>query len=414
MFDEYKKRLLLYGRNAHEALMTSNEEIMEYAFADMTTYKRVKVDGTYYDARFLEDRKDTVESAAGNHRIQFRKGVHFPVGTYIEIPNEEEVYEKWLLVSDVDAVQFPKNCILKCNYNLKWIYNNRLIEYPVALRTKNSYTDGVKQAEEFNTLDNQAAFWIPFNEDTQEITYDMRFLISNNPKHPKAFKVTKVDDVLRPGLVMVFLLQDQLQDGDDGNVMCANYDRLNGETYINILNIGDSLSIRPQDEVQLEVEAVINGRKVQPDEIVYASEHPDIVTVSNTGNIKGIVPGASIIKVSCGDKSDFITVEVADTTSVQNNISVIDTDGDYVIRLYFDKQLEVVTYIEGIKTEGVDYQYEVTIGSELIEDIRFEDEILTIVPVNSISNIGKPVQVTLINEQYGLQATVDLKIGGLM
>lgn len=414
MFDEYKKRLLLYGRNAHEALMTSNEEIMEYAFADMTTYKRVKVNGTYYDARFLEDRKDTVESAAGNHRIQFRKGVHFPVGTYIEIPNEEEVYEKWLLVSDVDAVQFPKNCILKCNYNLKWIYNNRLIEYPVALRTKNSYTDGVKQAEEFNTLDNQSAFWIPFNEDTQEITYDMRFLISNNPKHPKAFKVTKVDDVLRPGLVMVFLLQDQLQDGDDGNVMCANYDRLNGETYINILNIGDSLSIRPQDEIQLEVEAVINGRKVQPDEIVYASEHPDIVTVSNTGNIKGIAPGASIIKVSCGDKSDFITVEVADTTSVQNNISVIDTDGDYVIRLYFDKQLEVVTYIEGIKTEGVDYQYEVTIGSELIEDIRFEDEILTIVPVNSISNIGKPVQVTLINEQYGLQTTVDLKIGGLM
>lgn len=414
MFDEYKKRLLLYGRNAHEALMTSNEEIMEYAFADMTTYKRVKVNGTYYDARFLEDRKDTVESAAGNHRIQFRKGVHFPVGTYIEIPNEEEVYEKWLLVSDVDAVQFPKNCILKCNYNLKWIYNNRLIEYPVALRTKNSYTDGVKQAEEFNTLDNQAAFWIPFNEDTQEITYDMRFLISNNPKHPKAFKVTKVDDVLRPGLVMVFLLQDQLQDGDDGNVMCANYDRLNGETYINILNIGDSLSIRPQDEVQLEVEAVINGRKVQPDEIVYNSEQPDIATVSKTGNIKGIAPGKSIIKAICGDKSDSIAVEVADTTSVQNNISVIDPDGDYVIRLYFDKQLEVVTYIEGIKTEGVDYQYEVTIGSELIEDIRFEDEILTIVPVNSISNIGKPVQVALVNEQYGLQTTVDLKIGGLM
>lgn len=414
MFDEYKKRLLLYGRNAHEALMTSNEEIMEYAFADMTTYKRVKVDGTYYDARFLEDRKDTVESAAGNHRIQFRKGVHFPVGTYIEIPNEEEVYEKWLLVSDVDAVQFPKNCILKCNYNLKWIYNNRLIEYPVALRTKNSYTDGVKQAEEFNTLDNQAAFWIPFNEDTQEITYDMRFLISNNPKHPKAFKVTKVDDVLRPGLVMVFLLQDQLQDGDDGNVMCANYDRLNGETYINILNIGDSLSIRPQDEVQLEVEAVINGRKVQPDEIVYASEHPDIVMVSKTGNIKGIAPGKSVVKASCGDKSDSIAVEVAETTSVQNNISVIDPDGDYVIRLYFDKQLKVVTYIEGIKTEGVDYQYEVTTGSELIEDIRFEDEILTIVPVNSISNIGKSVQVTLINEQYGLKTTVDLKIGGLM
>lgn len=414
MFDEYKKRLLLYGRNAHEALMTSNEEIMEYAFADMTTYKRVKVNGTYYDARFLEDRKDTVESAAGNHRIQFRKGVHFPVGTYIEIPNEEEVYEKWLLVSDVDAVQFPKNCILKCNYNLKWIYNNRLIEYPVVLRTKNSYTDGVKQAEEFNTLDNQAAFWIPFNEDTQEITYDMRFLISNNPKHPKAFKVTKVDDVLRPGLVMVFLLQDQLQDGDDGNVMCANYDRLNGETYINILNIGDSLSIRPLDELQLEVEAVINGRKVQPDEIVYNSEHPDVATVSKTGNIKGITPGKSIIKASCGDKSDSITVEVTDTTSVQNNISVIDPDGDYVIRLYFDKQLEVVTYIEGIKTEGVDYQYEVTIGSELIEDIRFEDEILTIVPVNSISNIGKPVQVALANEQYGLQATVDLKIGGLM
>lgn len=46
------------------------------------------------------------------------------IGLFIDIPNDENIYEKWMILRTEPANQFPKYLILKCNYELMWIENN--------------------------------------------------------------------------------------------------------------------------------------------------------------------------------------------------------------------------------------------------------------------------------------------------
>lgn len=50
-----------------------------------------------------------------------RYGAEFPIGMYIDIPNERGIYEKWLICGKESQNQFPKYSILKCNYYYHWI-----------------------------------------------------------------------------------------------------------------------------------------------------------------------------------------------------------------------------------------------------------------------------------------------------
>lgn len=45
---------------------------------------------------------------------------------------------------------------------------------------------------EFTTPENQTMVWLPTNEDTKTITYNIRTLISNNDIHPIAWTVSKI------------------------------------------------------------------------------------------------------------------------------------------------------------------------------------------------------------------------------
>ena len=52
-----------------------------------------------------------------------RFGVHFPVGLYVDIPDDRGVYWRWLIVYEDVANQFPKFGIVRCNYQLDWVIN---------------------------------------------------------------------------------------------------------------------------------------------------------------------------------------------------------------------------------------------------------------------------------------------------
>ena len=45
---------------------------------------------------------------------------------------------------------------------------------------------------EFTQPENQTMVWLPTNEVTKTITYDIRTLISNNDIHPIAWSVSKI------------------------------------------------------------------------------------------------------------------------------------------------------------------------------------------------------------------------------
>lgn len=51
-------------------------------------------------------------------------GNTFPVGEYIDIPDDRGVYHKWLICRVERANQFPKYLVLPCDYELCWIEIN--------------------------------------------------------------------------------------------------------------------------------------------------------------------------------------------------------------------------------------------------------------------------------------------------
>lgn len=51
-------------------------------------------------------------------------GNTFPVGEYIDIPDDRGVYHKWLICREERANQFPKYLVLPCDYELCWIETN--------------------------------------------------------------------------------------------------------------------------------------------------------------------------------------------------------------------------------------------------------------------------------------------------
>ena len=77
---------------------------------------------------------------------------------------------------------------------------------------------------EFTQPENQTMVWLPTNEDTKTITYDIRTLISNNDIHPIAWSVSKVEDTLPIGITKVTLAQtlfDPVRDNKE--LMIADY-----------------------------------------------------------------------------------------------------------------------------------------------------------------------------------------------
>lgn len=68
-------------------------------------------------------------------------GAIFPIGLYIDIPNEKGIYQRWLVVGEYREYsnQFPSYLVLPCDHKLQWIYKGHKYESWVVLRAQNSY-----------------------------------------------------------------------------------------------------------------------------------------------------------------------------------------------------------------------------------------------------------------------------------
>lgn len=75
-----------------------------------------------------------------------RYGATFPIGLYIDIPDENAVYHKWLICMNELGNQFPKYSVLPCNYYYHWIEFNggERIKRKMwgVSRSQNSYNSG--------------------------------------------------------------------------------------------------------------------------------------------------------------------------------------------------------------------------------------------------------------------------------
>lgn len=162
----YLSHLTKKGRNLSEVRKNYSDDIMNKTFTGDVGYKRVYIldpnEGwKYTEAHYSKHAAASIIKDEVDSYLQFRPKEHYPVGTYVFIPDdtsfdldidEEHPFKGdtknlWLIVGRNDAKQFVRYLVLRCNWNLKWTvgYGDKKKVYSCwcIARNANSYTSGV-------------------------------------------------------------------------------------------------------------------------------------------------------------------------------------------------------------------------------------------------------------------------------
>lgn len=303
----YKTMLNNKGNTLHKARRNHSDMIMNVTFTGDIGYKKVyildKDNGWHYeDAKYSKHATPSILKDAVDNYLQFRPKVHYPVGTYVFIPDDtsfdigfEEtepsnpfkdlnfnMNKLWLIVGRDDANDFVRYNILKCNWEFKWVVNyngeNRIMNIIGCVRNANSYTSGVWTADYSVSLDNITNAWVPDTYliydnkildfelcDTRYLRYEQRFMLTHNRLDPKVYTVTKVQDLVPQGIIKLTLKQDELNDVRDNlDLMICDY-------------YSDSGEILPRRENELDkpVITLLWGAVISEDGILMKNRQPE-------------------------------------------------------------------------------------------------------------------------------------------
>lgn len=246
MLDVYKSRIAALGGYEGEARRRSSQKIMDASWMRDAATKPVYVKWVDSGLPVLDDydvpvyAKYNVKSyhnITGDeiaYLLQFRledikNRPDIKVGSYVQIQNEMEEPEWWLIVHEDDRTQFHQFSILKCTWTYRWVSKiggkRRIFECLGAPRKQNSYNSGVWLDYTTQTVENQEVMWLPTNEDTKTILYDTKFLKSSPGRYPPlAWKVSKIEDTATEGISKFTMTQEQFDPAqDNADLMIADY-----------------------------------------------------------------------------------------------------------------------------------------------------------------------------------------------
>lgn len=267
---DYKTHLQSKGDHLGEIRKNRADMIMNATFKGDIGYRKVyildKDDGwKFVDAKFSRHAVSSISKDAVDSYLQFRPKEHYPIGTYVFIPDdtkydltvsplpepvdpksgdpvcdpyaEPEAFEYdingedplwdyahhlWIIVNRTEDRQFVQYLVLKCNWKFKWLVGHgdtkQIYSCWGCVRDSASYTSGVWLDYYVTGLDNITKAWIPdtYNVydlkyglfDTRTIHHQIRMMITHNAINPKCYMVSKVDDTTPPGIIKVTYKQD--------------------------------------------------------------------------------------------------------------------------------------------------------------------------------------------------------------
>ena len=134
---------------------------------------------------------------------------------YIDVPNVDSNWQidKWLIYGKDDRHAFDRYSVLKCNWVFEWTVNDpknyrKTYHQCLGVLRDGSNENAVVWRDTIsrNTVQ-QMYFFVPTNDVTRTIDYNMRFILSDNPLHPKAYEVWKIVDSVPLGITKIVLRQ---------------------------------------------------------------------------------------------------------------------------------------------------------------------------------------------------------------
>lgn len=185
------------------------QEVLYAHFDSKSTYAAGGEEPTYY----LTFRPDDM-----------RNRDDIKIGAYVSLPNVHGKLEYWLIVHIDDDNQTQKCQILKCNHVASWI-NHGLIHNCLGVLRGGSDAEGIETGGQLSLVDSDIYLWMPTNAEVNTISYDTRFLISNQGRVPPlAWKTTAIKDMGPFGITRFCLSQDLYNDTtDNSELMIADY-----------------------------------------------------------------------------------------------------------------------------------------------------------------------------------------------
>lgn len=167
MIKNYKESLKSDGTVIGDIRRNTANELINYTFTEDPDYKIVRIlkqDGWHLeDAKYQYHVTQSISSNAVDWYLQFRPGVHYPIGTYVLIPDDDETMPRtfdeekhffaesrkkaiedgrhsrlWFIVDRNYATHFVRYNIVRCNWTFRWIYRGKIQSVIGAIRNANS------------------------------------------------------------------------------------------------------------------------------------------------------------------------------------------------------------------------------------------------------------------------------------
>ena len=240
MFDHYKSRMAHRGANMSEMLRMQSNMVIEQTWDRDPNYRQVYIVKVSHglpeitDKHELVDVKfnvDTYQKAGANepaYHLQFRHGAeknnsNIGVGSYVYMTDEDGEWKWWLILGLDERPQFRQYHIAECNYKLGWVMDGKIYYHLVVLRggssgdvDENSYT---------STVDGTLYVWMPTTNDSAMVSYNQRFLISDERRSvPLAWETSKIEDTQPFGVTKLKMKQTTFDEShDNADLMLANY-----------------------------------------------------------------------------------------------------------------------------------------------------------------------------------------------
>lgn len=339
MFDAYNARMSALGGYEGNVRRNNSQKIMDASWMRDTATRPVYVKwvdsglptiGEFDEVLYAKYNVKSYHNITGDaveYLLQFKledmkNRSDIKVGSYVQIYNEMNEPEWWLIVYYDDRPQFRQFSILKCTWTYRWVSEDSghrvIYECLGAPRKQNSYNSGVWMEYIIQTPENQEVMWLPTNDDTKTIGYDVGFLKSEEGRYPPLkYTITKIEDTATKGITKFTMAQGQFNpEIDSAEHMIADYyksyvvpipDEPQESNEIEFVYSGKP-SVRAGGSYKKFALKHINSNEEYEDitsEVTWSFES-DNMNISNIERDSDVPEHSNIIKIKCANDYSLI------------------------------------------------------------------------------------------------------------
>ena len=156
MFESYKNRMAIRGKNMSEMLRMQSNMVIEQTWARDPNYRQAYVvrvnsglpeitaEHELIDVKFNVKTYQNITSDEVAYMLQFRHGEEqchpeICIGSYVYMEDEDHEWKWWLICHLDERPQFRQYQILECNWTFGWVTTGKIYHCLGVQRVQQSY-----------------------------------------------------------------------------------------------------------------------------------------------------------------------------------------------------------------------------------------------------------------------------------